>query len=239
MLVQLCRGGSTTLLGVDVVLGYPTGTAAALGLPSPPWSSMWARLETSIVDDERNVNNRFVVASRLNEELGGGPGPFWGCPPSAATATLTPTRPQWEGAVATWRLVEQQLRDAGHRPFSAWQLLGAGSVGSQSLVAIPVLERLRRRWPDRVEVWPFTTGLRSPALAPGSVVIAEIWPSLADVPTTGHHVRDARQVVAVARWLAELDRAGGLEAAFRPPLPAAAAKMVVDEEGWVLGVGTG
>ena len=55
---------STTLVGVDFSLGYPAGTAAALGLGGTPWSAMWAMLAEQIVDDDRNGNNRFTVAAR-------------------------------------------------------------------------------------------------------------------------------------------------------------------------------
>ena len=45
-----------------------------------------------------------------------------------------------------FRAAEEVLRSQGRRPFSSWQLFGAGAVGSQSLLGIPMLDRLRRRF---------------------------------------------------------------------------------------------
>src|SRR5690606_20466266 len=57
------RTGGATLVGIDVALGYPVGTADAFGLPAPAgvpaWRRMWATIEAAIVDDRRNRNNRF------------------------------------------------------------------------------------------------------------------------------------------------------------------------------------
>ncbi|MGI9644614.1 MAG: cobalamin biosynthesis protein CbiG [Ilumatobacteraceae bacterium] len=224
-----------TLLGVDFSLGYPAGTAVAAGLGRGglAWRAMWEHLEACITDGDDNTNNRFAVGADLNRRIGEPLGPFWGRParmsieglPTRKPAT---TRPQWRG-------VEAQLRAHGWRPFSSWQLLGAGSVGSQSLTGIPILQRMRRRAGSRVHVWPFTTGLRPPVLRAGDVVIAEVWPTL--VPHDGAHaVRDAAQVLSVADHLARLDEAGELAALFQPEVDDDMARPVVDEEGWVLGV---
>jgi len=237
---------ATTLLGVDFSLGYPAGTAAALGLHGAPWSAMWTLLADRITDDDRNVNNRFAVAAELNDRLTGGPEPFWGCPPSAASRHLTTTKPasgrsaavtpSSAGVLAPFRAVEDALRAQGHRPFSSWQLLGAGAVGSQSLVGIPRLHGLRRRFPDRMHIWPFTTGFRTPTLVDGAIVVAEVWPSMLDVGDIGDGVRDAVQVSATARWLADADTAGRLDALFSPALSPEVTSAAIAEEGWVLGV---
>ncbi len=229
--------GSTTLIGVDFSLGYPAGTARALGCSGPPWHALWTLLADSIVDDERNGNNRFEFAAACNATVGDGPGPFWGCPPRRQVEhCLAPTKPApTAGHPPEWRHVESVLRGTGRRPFSSWQLLGAGAVGSQSLLGIPVLERLRRRFPARVDVWPFTTGLRVPPMRPGQVVIAEIWPTLVSGTDTAT-VRDARQVADVAAWLRGLDDRDELRAEFEPAVAAARRPDVIDEEGWVLGV---
>lgn len=226
---------SSTLVGVDFSLGYPGGTAAALGLTGTPWSAMWDLLAESIVDDDRNANNRFAVAAALNRGLTGGAAPFWGCPPAQVTPTLAPTKSRPAGALAEWRTVEAQLRAHGHRPFSSWQLLGAGAVGSQSLLGIPMIVRLRERLGERVHVWPFTTGFATPALDDGAVVVAEVWPSMLTIDMDGT-VRDAAQVAATVSWLAEADRDGGLAALLSPALPPEMASRAIAEEGWVLGV---
>ena len=135
---------ATTLIGVDFSLGYPAGTAAALGVRGAPWSAMWAMLAEQIVDDERNRNNRFAVAAELNEQLTGSAAPFWGCPPSCGRNVPDQHEAAVRGdSLGEFRSVEAALRSRGHRPFSSWQLLGAGAVGSQSLLGIPMLDRMR------------------------------------------------------------------------------------------------
>ncbi len=227
---------SATLLGVDFSLGYPDGTATALGLGGTPWSAMWTMLSEQITDDERNRNNRFAVAARLNERLTGSPAPFWGCPPSAAGALLSTTKPRSTAPLGEFRATEAALRNRGHRPFSSWQLLGAGAVGSQSLVGIPVLERLRNHFAGRLDVWPYTTGFASPPSTSGAIVVAEVWPSMLDVDDTGESIRDAAQVDTTAQWLAAADAAGELEAMFSPVISVEVANAAAAEEGWVLGV---
>jgi precorrin-8X/cobalt-precorrin-8 methylmutase len=228
-----------TLIGVDFSLGYPAGTAAALGLVGTPWRAMWDLLQSEIVDDGLNRNNRFEVAAELNRRMSdGGASPFWGCPPGHATSSLRATKPTRTDAhePAEWRRVERELRASGRRPFSSWQLLGAGAVGSQSLVGIPMVERLRVRSPDRVDVWPFTTGLRAPEPRLGGVVIAEVWPSLIAVDDDVHDVRDACQVRAVARWLRTAQDTGQLGELWCGGVVDDERVAVVAEEGWVLGM---
>lgn len=226
----------TTLVGVDFSLGYPRGTAAALGLAGTPWSAMWTLLADRIIDDDRNANNRFAVARDLNQALTGGAAPFWGCPLHAASEHLTTTKPTTAGGLAPFRGVENELRCQGHRPFSSWQLLGAGAVGSQSLVGIPRLQGLRCRFRDRIEVWPFTTGLRVPRLDAGAIVVAEVWPSMLVIGDHGDRVRDAAQVSAMACWMADNDLAGRLQVIFSPDVSCDVSAAAVAEEGWVLGV---
>ena len=237
-LVELLESDTTssTLVGVDFSLGYPMGTAAALGLSGTPWSAMWALLADHIDDDDRNGNNRFAVAAALNQRLTGGAAPFWGCPPSAAGTHLATTKPSGAGSLGWFRATEEALRTQGCRPFSSWQLLGAGAVGSQSLLGVGRLHGLRGRLGDRMDIWPFTTGFDSPTLGDGSIVVAEVWPSMLTIDDTGETVRDAAQVRTTAGWLAEIDRSGGLDALFSPVLPPEVSAAAVAEEGWVLGV---
>jgi precorrin-8X/cobalt-precorrin-8 methylmutase len=251
-LIDLIAGRTApTLLGLDVSLGYPTGTADALGLDGNPWVDMAELIEGLIVDAPDNANNRFEVAAELNRRMTGAAAPFWGSPPRRCSSTLHATKPP-PGALPEWRSVEDCLRRQGRRPFSSWQLVGAGAVGGQSLLAVPMVVRLRRRFPTRVAVWPFTTGLRAPRVGPGDVVVAEVWPSMvpvprpvgvvsgqaADLPSSGADgpVRDEVQVLATVAWLAERNRTGGLADLFEPDLPPATREVVEREEGWILGV---
>jgi precorrin-8X/cobalt-precorrin-8 methylmutase len=235
LLGELLDPSVATLVGVDFSLGFPAGTAAALGLGGTPWSSTWELLARCIVDDERNANNRFVVASELNRRASGRAAPFWGCPPAAASCHLQPTK-SLATPLAEFRATETCLRDQGRRPFSSWQLLGAGAVGSQSLLGIPMLQRLRCRFDDRLAIWPFTTGLGPPIPAVGSVVVTEVWPSMHELVEDGSSVRDDAQVRATVSWLAEADASGRLGELMSPALEGPAAAAVVAEEGWVLGV---
>ena len=57
-----------------------------------------------------------------------------------------------------------------------------------------------------------------------------------DVGDTGADVRDAAQVSATARWLADSDAAGGLDATVLAALSPRGRGRRVAEEGWVLGV---
>lgn len=237
----LLADGGRTLVGVDFSLGYPAGTAAALGLGGVPWLATWELLTATIVDGPRNANNRFPVASDLNRRIarsaGRAHGPFWGCPPSQSTSWL-PARKPAAPALPEWRHAELALRARGRRPFSCWQLLGVGAVGSQSLVGIPAMSRLRERLTAAdvvVEIWPFTTGLVAPTVAPGGVVIAEVWPSMHVGPAPDGAIRDEHQVVGTAAALAARQREGSLASLFAPDVDPAVADVVVAEEGWTLG----
>jgi len=221
VLADATAAGERVIIGLDAVLGFPAGTAAALGVSD--WRGVFRRIAAELGDDETNRNDRFHAAARLNAAMSAGEGPFWfnalaedipGLPrerPTGWGVTLPPAR----------RRVERDLPGAQE----VWQMGGAGAVGGQSLTAIPVVERLRQR--HRLAVWPFEW-----PDAEGRHVLAEIFPSaLGVVPATGE-VKDRAQVRAVARAMAAADAGGELaamlDAAPRTP-------EVVGEEGWILG----
>jgi precorrin-8X/cobalt-precorrin-8 methylmutase len=239
--VLIAAEGRRVLVGFDFALGYPAGTAAAAGLHgAPPWRAMWDHLVGAMRDGPCNENNRFEVAAGLNERISTGPGPFWGVPVARATSSLTPGKAPGfpHGALAEHRVTETRLRAAGSRVASVWQLLGAGSVGGQTLTGIPVVAALCAdvTLAPRSNVWPFTTGLTSDPTAgcADAVVHAEIWPGSAPFDGSLHEVRDAAQVIGLARHLATLDEQGALAARFAPALPRPLVDRVLDEEGWVL-----
>ncbi len=234
----------TLLLGLDVSLGYPRGFAAAtadLRAPGrPPWRGTWELLVDRVHDGPDNDNDRFAAADAINRETG--TRLFWGRPQSPAyadLAALPPTDRVPEGLAPNpcppLRLAE---RRAGAGIRSAFQLLGAGTVGGQTLVGIPWLDRLWRRWPAAA-VWPFETGFVEDPLVPGrSVVAVEIWPSAFDVDHSVSTVKDEAQVVSTVRAMAA-QQALGWGSWFAPPTVLALdppERAACDEEGWILGV---
>jgi hypothetical protein len=224
--------GRRLLVGFDFPFGWPrglaravTGADAALGL--------WDWLAAAVEDADDNRNNRFAVAERLNALLPG-VGPFWGRP-----ATVdAPGVPEKGGArrahgLPERRLVEDRVR--GAQP--CWKLYTTGSVGSQALLGVARLARLRAA--TGAAVWPFDTGLRPPE-AP--VAFAEIYPSLLDAAVKARpegEIKDAAQVRLLAEAFARLDAEGRLAALFCPAhdLTAAGRETVAREEAWILGVG--
>ncbi len=223
-----------SLVAIDVGLGYPSGTATTLGLRGDPWRATWERIAARLHDDDRNRNDRFDVAAELNQCTGCDEGPWWGAPDDTRRPGLHRTKPP-APALSEFRSTERTLRAAGWFPKSVWQLLGAGSVGSQTLTAIPVLHRLCSELGARIDVWPFTTQLRAPSVAPGGVVIAEIWPTQFVDETPVAVVKDAHQVAATAVALRTADRKGVLAGWFAPDVSANERAAAESEEGWVLG----
>lgn len=239
------------LVGFDFPYAYPQGFCRALRLPPGPqsWWEVWAELADRVQDNDDNSNNRFEVASELNTIAGDGkPGPFWGCPGDHVTKTLIRSAPTYPfhtmgGNLQRLRIVETRLRGV----LSAWQLYGNGAVGSQALVGIPHVYRLRRHL-ELVQfsrVWPFETGFgttRAPGQGP-FVLHAEIWPGIARSRTEEYLkaepslIRDRAQVRAMCDWAADWDSEGSLGRFFATPqgLNEQQGKACVEEEGWILG----
>jgi len=93
ILRDLVRQERMVLVGFDFPLGYPAGTAAALGLTDKPeWSSTWRELVRLIIDGDDNSNNRFEVAGELNRRISGGCYPFWSCPQGRVSSTMSCTK---------------------------------------------------------------------------------------------------------------------------------------------------
>jgi hypothetical protein len=228
--------GDRILLGWDFPLGYPAGTAAALGLDGRAWRALWTHLAEAVEDGDDNRNNRFALAAALNRRISGGAFPFWGLPVQHAEQDHLKRRRlrlHGETDLAERRLPERLARSA--QP--VWKLYGHGSVGSQAMLGIPVAERLRRRFAAESVVWPFETGLAAPARG-ARLVFAEIYPRLFEERPEDGEIRDAAQVRVTVRCLAEHDAAGTLAALFAPAcdIDPAQRDAMVAEEGWILGV---
>jgi molybdopterin molybdotransferase len=120
------------------------------------------------------------------------------------------------------REAERRARGA----FPVWQMAGAGSVGGQVMMGLPVLARLRARF--GAAAWPFES------LEDAPLALVEVWPSLIDDAVRAGQlpgeIRDAAQVRVLAGALAALSR-DDLAAMLTVEAPEAAI------EGWILGLG--
>ena len=243
VLSDLVARDRVVLVGFDFAFGYPAGFAARLQRGRADWQAVWQEVARSVEDDANNANNRFHVAADLNQRISGEAFPFWNCPEAAVRPMLAASKPQGFGnaTIAAFRWTDR----AGPGPKSVWQLFGAGSVGSQTLLGIAHLERLRRHpWLEgRVRVWPFDTGLLAierPGVDDWRILFAEVYPSMLPDHPSEDGVKDLRQVRRLARHFARLDGEGRLTRLFAGPADLAVdeRRRIETEEGWILGIGT-
>lgn len=241
---KLIARGDRVLVGFDFALGYPTGTAKALGLTEtgiPPWQAMHRFLSNAVEEREDNSNSRFALAATMNEMMTNSPHPFWGAPTSKVALTLSMKKGDFRkpGSLAEHRFCEGWIKaNFNANPKSVWQLLGVGSVGSQALLGIATVTHLR----DRIEsslIWPFETGfqkLTSNHLENTSCVFAEIYPSTISVTPKSGEILDEAQVRRLSQHLESLDSAGFLANAFGPPDSISDREIhrITTEEGWIL-----
>ena len=240
---KLNRRGDRVLLGFDFSLGYPAGTAAALGLDissQKPWQAMHELLANKFKDKPDNSNSRFAIAAGFNYKISQGPFPFWGAPKRDQVNTLGPKKPEFKDAhLPEYRQTELDLRSTGKgQPKSAWQLAYTGSVGSQSLLGIPHVHALRSELPN-ARIWPFEMGLRSLTeddLTDVQTVIAEIYPSSLKITPEKGEILDRAQVRTMAMHYADLDERARLSVCFSGPNSPETRKiqLIEDEEGWIL-----
>ncbi|MCY4012627.1 MAG: hypothetical protein OXG82_07935 [Gammaproteobacteria bacterium] len=227
------------LVGFDFPFGYPAGVALHLTGRGSAFA-LWDWLTKRIVDDERNANNRYAVAAEINRCYPG-VGPCWGRPatwPYPDVPARAHARTHRAAQPAERRIADVHAKGAK----TVWQLAYTGSVGSQVLLGLPALERLRtaRSIAGSVAVWPFDGGL---AVPDKPVVFAELYPSLLRTAVARYakpsEIHDRAQVRLNARAFASLDAAGGLASLFHgsPALTARERRLIETEEAWVLGVG--
>lgn len=211
--------GGRQLVGFDFPLGYPQGFARRLtGTDEARTLHGWITRE--IEDGPDNANNRFEVAAKVNQLIGGGAGPFWGSPKARPRPHLPALKTVDYAALglAEKRRVERENPPAK----TVWQLLGAGSVGSQALLGIPVVHRIAAT--TGAAVWPFEV--------PQEMTLAEVYPSLlaSAVTSARDPIPDRAQVRLLARAFWRLSEQGRIRPLFDTP-------AVAREEGWILGAG--
>ncbi|MDP3195896.1 molybdopterin guanine dinucleotide synthesis [Tabrizicola sp.] len=213
--------GLRVLIGFDFAMGYPAGFAARLTGEGRA-EAVWRWLDAAVTDID-NRNNRFEVATRINALFPEGPGPFWSHPSGQSWPGLPFRRTGID--YATLGLSETRAAEAAvPRAKSPWMLFNPGSVGSQSLLGLPMIHRLSQL--PGVAVWPF-------AAPDAPVVLAEVYPSLLAGPVAilanGEGLTaDQAQVRLLSRALYRLALADRLAPLFDAPPEAA-------EEGWILG----
>ena len=184
--------GRRTLAGFDLCFAFPAPFAEAL-TGDPDTLGVWDWFEARVIDGK--TNNRWELAGEINARFPG-TGPFWG---NGRLKHDVPHLPRTKAGYGGHGLPDRRAADLVCGGFSPWQLAGAGAVGSQVIMGMPMLARLRRRFGADLAVWPF-----EPADAP--IVLAETYFSL--VPRahlTDHAIKDAAQVALYARAFSALD----------------------------------
>lgn len=215
------------LVGFDFPMGYPKGFAKRLtGQNNAP--SIWQWLAENIVDDARNATNRLTVGGQINALFHPLFGPFWGRPKSHDIPRLPFTKAIDYQAInlSERRAIERLLPSAS----PVWQLMGAGSVGSQSLTGLPMIHRLAQR--TDCKVWPFedtNAGLVLAEVYP-SIIRAAVASAIAEQADPRSEIPDEWQVKLLAQAFFELSQADLLDPLFEVP-------PIAREEGWILGAG--
>ena len=244
MAEKLIKRGDRVLIGFDFAFGYPVGTADAIGLTKSgkaPWQAMHDHLASKVKEREDNSNARFALAAGMNYAITKGPHPFWGTPKRDAVSTLATKKGDFsaKGSLPEHRRCEAWIKaNFKANPKSVWQLLGAGAVGSQTLLGIATVQHLRARIEDS-QIWPFETGfkpLSEDALKNVKCVLAEVYPSTLNPTQKPGEILDQAQVRTLSNHLQSLDQAGKLAAAFGPPdsLESEEIYQIETEEGWIL-----
>ncbi len=237
LLADELRAGRRVLVGFDFPFGYPAGVAEQLAGQASALK-LWGWLEELIEDEPDNNNNRFAVAEKINRNFPG-IGPCWGRPAKSG-CSLVPTRASDRTSRKAHPRERRICEEYAPSAKTLWQLYGRGSVGSQALLGIPALARLKAAFGAQVSVWPLDAGLETPD-AP--IVFAEVYPSLlkkaVEAKRDQDKIADRAQVRINALAFSRLDSRGGLAPLFEgaPGLTSAERRFVEEEEGWMLGLG--
>lgn len=256
LLTEALERNLRVLVGFDFAYAYPKGFARSLKLEEgkDAWRRVWAAIAAEVHDDQdgiANANDRFDAAARINAKVGSSSfiGPFWACPTDRkGGGWIRPTKPDFgsvpeEQRFSELRRTDQQLQKDGNPTIqSAWKLFTSGSVGSQTLLGIPVVHSLVGQFEEHSLVWPFQTGFTdSPTSQRVPLIVhAEIWPGILGLISepSSFVCRDEAQVYALVSVLRQLDLGEKLGRLFAPPCVLDPLDPgLVHEEGWILGAG--
>ena len=247
MVGKLTKRGDRVLLGFDFSLGYPAGTAEALGLKldgKAPWQAMHEHLACE-AEGQAGQFQRPLRHCRRNElrrlertvSVLGRPG----------------ARCRLDAGQHEARLYGRPLAGIpDRRSLSARQQAGPAEIGLAAGLyrqrrqpvpdrEFPMSTRLRETWPG-ARIWPFEFDPAEPlteeALTDVNVVITEIYPSLTKAKPESGETMDAAQVREIAHHYASLDEKGALSGAFSTAktLEPAENTKIQAEEGWIPGV---
>ncbi len=236
---QLEATAGRVFVGLDVPFGFPAGFADRIVKSGANWRTMWMAIDAEVTDGERNEDNRYEAASRLNVRSGMSPGPLWGAPEGEDHPELGTNRPSTYYGMTEFRLTERRMAEHGHALRPVWQLRGRRAPGSLALLGIPFLRRLTEHptLGRRVRVWPFETGCTPVPTehTADAIVLGEVRPDAFEVDLSTHKLPDAAAAIGLAAHLSGLDRTGELGPLFAPELGEAQAPVVERQEGWILG----
>ncbi|WP_342078033.1 gephyrin-like molybdotransferase Glp [Yoonia sp. SS1-5] len=184
------------MAGFDFAFGYPAGFGKVLTGSDDPFA-IWDWFADR-VEDSPKANNRFDLAGEINAMFPGA-GPFWGNGLKRDIKRLPRKGNSRRGhGMPEKRAAEEMAKGA----FPVWQLAGAGAVGSQVIMGLPMLSRLRKAFD--AFVWPFEP-------LSGDIALVEVWPSLLSkviaVTQPDDRIKDAHQVFTLAQALSALSPA--------------------------------
>ncbi len=222
------------LIGLDFAFGYPADAYDKFNcenknVKNKNWKYLWTLISAQITDNHRNKNNRFEVAGKLNTHFKGG-NPFWGHNVAHNFNNLVNNPPPENYGIVLPR--EKRCIDTLTNGKSVWNIYNPGSVGSQTLMGIPTLQKLKER--GDCCVWPFQD------LDETKHVIAEIYPSIWDIQGD-HDINDANQAYTVAKNIAYLDKNELLQNFLNAPFDYERDNKINEgditkKEGWMLGI---
>lgn len=206
--------------GFDFPFACPAGFAKALtGVEDP--LALWDWLAAR-VQDAPDANNRFDIAGAINAAFPG-IGPFWGN--GLPTRDIPHLPRKGNDRTFRWDPPRRACERLAPGAFEVWQLAGAGAVGSQMLLGLPVLAQLRQRFGADLAVWPLEPSDRA------GIVLMEIWPSL---------LRDAVRAAQAPGEVPDAAQVRVLAAACRALTAQEVARLLArgdPQEGWILGAG--